>query len=55
MYSWARQMRCDLAGYATFLDWLADAASQMPSINAKDILEIVLIAIAIYQVIRWLR
>jgi len=36
-------------------DWLSRLTSQMPNIQIKDILEIILIAIVIYQLIKWLR
>ncbi len=44
-----------MGGYATFLEWFSDLASQMPTIKIKDIIEILLIAAMIYQVIRWLQ
>lgn len=44
-----------MTGYAPIVDWLANMAAQLPTIGIRDIFEILLITIAIYQVIRWLR
>lgn len=41
--------------YANFIEWLASVTSQMPSIHVRDIIEIIIIAAVIYQVIRWLQ
>lgn len=41
--------------YYDFMDWLRNLSSQMPTIKFKDIIEIVLIAFVIYQLIKWLR
>lgn len=38
-----------------FYDWLTDLTSQMPTIIIKDIIEIILIAFVIYQLIKWVR
>lgn len=42
-------------GYSPLFEWLSDATKQMPAIKIRDIIEIIIIAIMIYQVIRWLR
>lgn len=44
-----------MTNYATFLEWLASTTSQMPTIKIRDIIEIFIIAVVIYQVIRWLQ
>lgn len=41
--------------YYDFSDWLNGLVGQMPMINIKDIIEILLIAFVIYQLIKWLR
>lgn len=41
--------------YYDFMDWLRNLSGQMPTIKFKDIIEIVLIAFVIYQLIKWLR
>lgn len=41
--------------YYNFSDWLKSLVGQMPIINIKDIIEILLIAFVIYQLIKWLR
>lgn len=42
-------------GYDEILEWFNKVSGQMPTIVPKDIIEIVLIAMVIYQIIRWLQ
>ena len=44
-----------MSGYNDFLTWLERVGGQMPSITIRDIIEIILIAMIIYQMIRWLQ
>ncbi len=42
-------------GYSTIFEWLAGVANQMPNIHPRDIIEIIIIATVVYQVVRWLQ
>lgn len=41
--------------YNNIFNWLGHTADQMPEIKIKDIIEIVLIAFVIYQLIKWVK
>lgn len=41
--------------YVNIFDWFSQVVNQMPSIRTRDVIEIMIIAFVIYQLIKWLR
>ncbi len=44
-----------MSNFYDFMDWFRGLTGQMPTVKIKDIIEILLIAFVIYQLIKWLR
>lgn len=44
-----------MSDFTTIMDWLNQVTNQMPTIKLRDFIEIIIIAVVIYQVIRWLQ